>query len=393
MPVAKTYSPGKTYVPGYGYVDTDASGNPVSGGASSGNPFGNAGASGTGGQDLVYTPTPTGGPRTVNQGAIKDVGGWLGLNSTDEEKNAIARAKDQAAKVDALGATIPGVINASYVDPYKDVQYYSAGTPLDLSGAKADLYDPSTGKPYVAAKTTGRDAEGRSIDYLDTLIAGDGRDAAGDAYYEGKRADAEQAARAQREAGMQNLQERGQANGGAGIMNELYASSDVARNAHNAALGAAAMQQARRDNANTSRANIGANVQGQDQTAANAENNFDQWFSGQMTNYGRDKSNLDQNERVTNFNRTNTTNDANTTLRDRLIVQNKQLPMQGFEMYRNLVGDQGAASGQVSALENKYAANPVAVVGDLVDKGAKVVELANGLPPVGAGTGKKEDDK
>lgn len=346
------------------------------GGAPDSDPFGNN-PSGVGpdGSPYVFSPNDPGSIKPSDNSALQDFGAAIGFGRSDADKDKVARAKLQEERLRALGQTIPGVINASAVDPYKDVQSYSAGAPLNLDNAKADLYNPDG----TVRDTAGRGYEQGGADYFSGVMNGGGHDAVSDAYYEQKRAQAEQAGRAQREAGVQQLQQRGMYNGGAGVMNSLYAARSVGGDAHTAALGAAGMAQARRDNAATQSANIGQGMQ-------SGDDQWGQWFAGAKTGYGHDKSNLDQNADVSNTNRTNATNDANVGMRDRLIVQNHQLPMQGYNMYSSLINGQGNAGAATSGAQSSTEANPVAAVGDFIDKGSKVVELASGLPPVGSGT-------
>lgn len=374
MPVAKYQGQGALYDP-----NTGEYGNP--GAATDSDSFGNPTQVDANGKPLVFSPSDPGGIKESHNGALKSIGASLGFGMSDADKDARARAKLQEDRLKGLGATIPDVIDASYVDPYKDIQNYRAGDPLDLTNAKTDLYSPEG----TTRDLTGRGYQTGAADYLGGVMQS-GHDAASDAYYEQKRAQAEQAGRAQRQAGVQQLQQRGMYNGGAGIMNELYAARSVGSDAHNAALGASAQAQARKDNAATQSASVGQGIQ-------SGDDSWGKWFEGEQANYGRDRSNLDQNADVSNYNRKNTVNDQNTQMRDRLIVQNHQLPMTGYNMYRDLIGNQGRAGSNTSGVEKATEANPVAAVGDLVDKGAKVVELVHGLPPVGAGTAAPPKEK
>lgn len=349
------------------------------GGQVDADPFGNNPTQvGSDGSPLIVSPQDVGLSKDAHNSTLQDIGADLGFGMSEADKDKINQAKTQEARLQALRGSIPDFAAASIIDPYKDVQSYKTGDPLNLDNAKGDLFNPDG----TIRDTAGRGYQLEGANDFQDIVNSGGHDAVSDAYYEQKRASAEQAARAQREAGVQSLQQKGMYNGGAGIMNELYAARGVGDAAHMAALGAAAQQQQRHDSAINSMATLGGNIQ-------SGDDSWNKWMGSEQANYGRDKSNLDQSADVANFNRTNSTNDQNTQMRDRLIVQNHQLPWQEFNAYSQLTGQQGQAGAATGAAQKSGEANPVAAIGDLVDKGAKVVELAHGLPPVGSGTAAK----
>lgn len=311
--------------------------------------------------------------------------------------------QETVKRAEAIEDVVPGVVDASRIDPNGEVTYYQPGTPLDLSSAKDELWDPLNGRTssayedleFVGPQGEGRDAQVSALGYLDD-VAADGTDAVSDAQYEFYRSDAEQAARAQREAGVQNLQERGMYGGGAGIMNELMVASDISRDTHNAALESAAIAQARRDAANRDRSSAGATLYGQDTAVAQNENafnttqaggvdSFDQWFSDQQAEYGRNRSDLEQNESVTNWNRGNTTHDKNVGMRNDVLFHNKDLPFRGLDAFSDAdAASRGEKHGEVDYLrgerEQDEAANdPWNIVGRVADTGGKVVGLSGAV--------------
>ncbi len=263
----------------------------------------------------------------------------------------------------SLEGRVEGAVDASTIDPWNDVKYYEPGEKLDLSDAKADLWNPdeaqqesaAAGLRFTESPTDGRDAQVDALDYFGGIVEGDGHDAVSDAEYEMKRADAEQAARAQREAGMQNLEERGMGNSGASVLNELMAARDVGAQGHEAALGAAATAQARRDNAGSSLAEHGNTLQTADYEHANDRDAFgfkqagmkDDWqqvLGDWNETLGVNTSTLSRDEDTNDWVRTNDTSDKNVGVFNNVVEHNKDLPWKAFDAYKGsaVIGNDAA---------------------------------------------------
>lgn len=269
-------------------------------------------------------------------------------------------------RLDLERGAIDDVVKASTLDP-SEIDQYEVGEDISYDDAIGALYDPS----QIKRDTTGRDYQTGALDYLGGVMAS-GRDAASDAYYEGQRADAEQAARAQREAGMQNLEEQGRASGGGALLNELMAARDVGTNANRAALESSALMQARKDKAASEMGTLGGNVQG-------ADDDWLSWYTDKQTDYGHDVSGIKQSEAATNWERRNKVNDINTGMVNEATVSNKSLPAWAYGQYGRTSGAaSGSSTSGVGPTTDQHQYGGIREAGALLDTGAKIYELGWG---------------
>ncbi len=374
----------------------DAFGNPINNGSG----FGNA------------TPPPANGSYATADEMIaamqaspqwKDVPPFMREKLIAEARIKFERV-EQEGRAKAIEDRIPGLIEDSRVDPNADLKFYTNGDPLDLSRSVNDLYDPTKGPQHSASQgldftesdKTGRGAQVNSLDYFGGVMKS-GHDDASDAYYEAKRADAEQSARAQRDAAQQNLDEQGRGSGGASLLNELMSARDVSSQGHNAALGAAAMAQGRKDHAADSNARVGYGLQSQDNAWANDktqfgmdkaddEDAFQFWYGDKLTGFGKDKSMLHQNEDVTNYGRDKQVRDANVPIYNGAVYHNAGLPAQEWSMLGDANGISTGASehtvqGTQDKLERDAAGSPAAFIGGGIQTLGNIVDLYKNFAP------------
>lgn len=284
------------------------------------------------------------------------------------------QSKAAVQNATAVQNAVPEVIEASKYDA-GDIPDYGVVSEVDFSNAINALYDPSN----IKRDLTGRNIQLDTADYFGDVMKS-GTDDASEAYYQGKRADAEQSARAQREAAMQQLQETGRDTGGAGILSELMASSDLQRDTSAAALGAKAMMQDRKDAAAGKYGMTGADIQGGD-------DDWTKYYTGEQVDYGKNKSGILQTEEVDNVNRLWDTYDKNTANDIGAYYHNKDLPMQGFGMFSgansDVRGEMGDSEAQARADHAQYVADQFGFddISQGVDAGAKIFQLTQGAPP------------
>lgn len=339
---------------------------------------------------------------------LKNLSGLKEIQNEVTEKMRIEYERKRAEKMQAnLAETIPQVIEASTVNP-DDIKHLSYGAPLDYSKAIEDLYDPTADYARAEAAlfdpstikrdTAGRDAQLSTIDYYKALLANGGQDAVSEANYRRMRSDAEQAARAQRQAAMQNLAEQGRDTGGAGVLAELMSARDVGRNANAGALASKAMEQQRRDSAAASMGTLGGQVQTGDDA-------WSEWFGGEQTRYGRDKaevigqgaaaktgygqdkSGIHEAESLSNWNRTNAIDDANVGLDNQAMYHNKDLPRWGFGAYSGTTGNQAntilgnaASAEEAQRYEESQEFDPWAFLAQAAGTAGQIYQFAGGGP-------------
>lgn len=226
-----------------------------------------------------------------------DVGGLDALvNPGIDKQNDALDAGDSAISAwNVLGTKQPTAEELRQ-DP-SPLHSYQGGPQLDLQHSRDALWDPNTAGPsaygdlnYVdpTIDKTGHAAATDALGQYRSLIQNGGHDAVSDANMQRRLAQANQAARSAREAGVQNAQERGMYGGGSGLMVDLQADSDLSRDAHSAGLESEALAQARRDAAIAGEGTLGTNLYGVDartgQVAADARNKW-----GTDTAAGKDK--------------------------------------------------------------------------------------------------------
>lgn len=342
---------------------------------------------GPGGFDGSETPeqiasamaqNPTAGQIASNYGAsatydaLNDVDPLSPLFDPGARDRALADAQQQAAIADweTLGTAMP-TGDELYLDPDTLLPYGGPG--LDLGDAESALWDPNTsGIGYVAPEfdTTGKDATTGSLDYFQDLISNGGHDAVADAAYEKRVADAAQTARGQREAAIMDAREQGTYDGGAGLMAELMAASDLSRDAHSAGMEAEAIAQARRDNAATSAGTLGSTLYSTDShnalESAGMENDFNRVLGDWNAELGRDRANLRGQEATSTWNRNNTARDANTAQINDAKIRNAGIPQQQFENSRSIVAGKTGQLNNASQLHmDASASTPSTLLGGL----------------------------
>lgn len=128
-------------------------------------------------------------------------------------------------------------ISAPEIDKL-DPRYFKEGSALDLQGFELGDAGPSSWEDFA-----GQD----SIDYFRDVMDGGGKDAVSEAEFAQKRAQAEQADRAQREAGMRSMETQGLSGSGVELAGDLAGQQARTQSLYQGGLEAAAMAQNRRD--------------------------------------------------------------------------------------------------------------------------------------------------
>jgi hypothetical protein len=208
-----------------------------------------------------------------------DEGGIFG--SGDDEK-AKKYGKDAIKGWENLEGQLPDLSLSYNADPgvAADIHGYQYGPGLNLQGI--DYVDPgksswdgassaydglSSAWDDYAPDQTGRKQQLDASGYFRRAMDG-GMDAQAEADYARRSASADQQRRSQSEAALSQLEQRGQGGGSEGLLAELVNNQGAAANKYQASLDAAAMGQARRDNAAAQYAAFGGQMYGQDLDSA-----------------------------------------------------------------------------------------------------------------------------
>lgn len=344
----------------------------------------------------------------ATQGVIGGPNPW---DPGQDSRNAGKKLSREAiAGYDALK---PPSLESLQIDPSK-LTMYQNGTPYGDVGARylenagkqleAGGYGSSAAAGAKDAYNTmdpqGRNVQNQARQYFSDIMKNGGHDAASDAYYEKQRSDAEQAGRAQREAGMQQLAAQGRQSGGAGVLNQLMASRDAAANANAAALGAASMAQGRRDEAGQQVGNIGQNLAGQSLAQAQGQNafalnkaqaqdamkaNLGDWLG----KYGSQAAGIEQTGQDSNVARQNAVQDQNTGLLNQNTLRNSDLIQQDYQNQFNKTAAQGNA--RLGAATNTFTnANTGPGAFDFAQGAANLMKAYGGMQ--NGGQAKKKND-
>lgn len=216
-----------------------------------------------------------------------------------------------------------------------DPQLYEKGADLDLKVAEFDEMDPSKWSDENSAMHG-------SLDYMRNVMNG-GEDAAANAEWNKRKAEAEQLSRANREASMKAMEVQGMAGSGNELLSDLEGQGQLTQSLFNTGLGAAGMEQGRRDAAAGAAYDMGGGI----------ADKQDAWHV--MTTQ-RDDANavyatgIENQEIGENYNRTNTVNDMNVPLVNGAQMYNiHDVPLQEFN---DDMGLAGAKSGAGFTLSN-----------------------------------------
>lgn len=306
------------------------------------------------------------------------------------DRNAAMSEQDRAQETwKNLGREAPTAEDLT-LDP-NSIKQYEVGDPLDYSAASDLLYDPGDqASAYDKLQYKSSPYSQDALDYYGGIVQNGGHDAVSDAAYEARRGDAQQAARAQRESAMQNLQERGLGSGGGALMAEMSASRGLSHDAYGAALDAEALAQARRDKAADSMGALG-------QRASDAENSFgmnraagqDSWqnvLGGWKSSLGKDRARLSSEATNANWGRGNTARDTNTDNQNKAIFRNADIPQQVFGNKQAVTAGKTGQNNTATDLYLKTAAATPSV------PGAVAGFVGNGLDTLGKATSLSGDD-
>lgn len=305
------------------------------------------------------------------------------------------KSSEQKDEVAGLNTKIDKAVTDSTIHP-EEISKYRVGDPLNYDEAYGFLDQPTgmdLGKQSHEATAyidpEGRNAESDSLRYYDDLIKNGGHDAVADAAYEKQRADAEQGARAQRDAAQMDWNERGMGSGGNALLSQLVGANSVGQNAHTAALGAAGMRQDRMDNAAISRGVLGGNLHRTDADIAlkkgGAQDSTDQVVAGFLSDLHAQKADLATKKATLGWERGNTVSDADVNLDNEALYHNKDVPWKGVDAFTGTtntsIGLEGADAARAEREAERIRARQTSVrdVLDYTSKGVSTAAKASKL--------------
>lgn len=186
-----------------------------------------------------------------------------------------------------------------------------------------------------------------ATDHFRNIVQG-GEDAAANAEWMKRKRQAEQAARAQREASAAALDVRGLGGSGTELLADMAGQQAMTEAQFMGGLGAAAMEQGRRDQAAGAVYDMGANTAG-------AEDAWSQWSTARDDYNTMQNVNVANAANVANFGRANQVADNNVVAQNQAQQYNLALPQQGFQNEMMLAGaENGLNLAMGTAGQNAY---------------------------------------